>query len=220
MNRKSAAVSDKPVVLYTIGEEIANSITHGLGVFLSIAGLIILLILAARQGSVWHIISFSIYGSSLIILYLASTLYHSIPQTSAKKVFKIIDHSAIFLLIAGTYTPFLLISIKGFLGWTLFAVIWGLAVTGIVFKSLFITKFRKASVAVYIFMGWLSVFAIKELYNSIPINGLILLGLGGLFYTVGVIFYVWRKLPYNHTVWHLFVMCGSACHYFSILYCV
>ncbi|MFC2135387.1 hemolysin III family protein [Bacteroidota bacterium] len=220
MNRTSRTNFEKPIARYTLGEEIANSITHGMGVILSVAGLVVLVILAARQGSLVHIISFIIYGSSLIILYLASTLYHSIPQPSAKKIFKIIDHSAIYLLIAGTYTPFLMINLRSLMGWSLFIVIWGLAISGIVFKSVFISKFRKLSVAVYIFMGWLSVIAIKELYISLPLNGIILLALGGLFYTVGVVFYAWRKLPYSHSVWHLFVLCGSACHYFSILYCL
>ncbi|MFC2082308.1 hemolysin III family protein [Bacteroidota bacterium] len=220
MNRTSRINFEKPIARYTLGEEIANSITHGMGAVLSVVGLVVLLVLASQQGSLVHIISFIIYGSSLIILYLASTLYHSIPQPSAKKIFKIIDHSAIYLLIAGTYTPFLIINMRSVMGWSLFIVIWGLAISGIVFKSVFISKFRKLSVAVYIFMGWLSVIAIKELYISLPLNGIILLALGGLFYTVGVVFYAWRKLPYSHSVWHLFVLCGSACHYFSILYCL
>ncbi|OGU55651.1 MAG: hemolysin III [Ignavibacteria bacterium RBG_13_36_8] len=203
---------------YTLGEEIANSITHGLGVILSVAGLVVLIVFAVEKGSIWHFIGFSIFGASLIILYLASTLYHSIPHTSAKKIFKIIDHSAIFLLIAGTYTPFLLISLRDTLGWCLFGIVWSIAITGIVFKSIFITKFRKISVVVYIIMGWLSIVAIKELYHAIPLIGIILLALGGFFYTMGVIFYTSKKLPYNHAIWHMFVLCGSVCHYFSVLY--
>ena len=202
---------------YSLGEEIANSITHGIGALLSVAGLVFLIILSVQRGSIWHIVSFSIFGLALIFMYLASTLYHSIPSKKAKKIFKIIDHSAIYVLIAGTYTPFLLISLRGTLGWVLFAVIWSLAIAGIIFKSFFIGKYSKASVAVYVLMGWLCIFAGKELFNALPLNGLLLLALGGLFYTFGVIFYAWKKLPYGHSIWHLFVLCGSVAHYFSII---
>lgn len=204
---------------YSLGEEIANSITHGIGALLSMVGLAFLIIPAVRQGNVWHIVGFSVFGISLIILYLASTLYHSIANPTAKKVFKIIDHSAIFILIAGTYTPFLLINLRDSLGWGLFLVIWAMAIAGVVFKSIFIAKFRKLSVAVYVVMGWISILVVKELFQTVPITGMILLALGGFFYTTGVIFYVWKRLPYNHAVWHLFVLCGSVCHYFAVLYC-
>jgi len=204
---------------YSLGEEIANSITHGIGALLSMVGLVFLIIPAVRQGNVWHIVGFSVFGISLIILYLASTLYHSIPNPTAKKVFKIIDHSAIFILIAGTYTPFLLINLRSSFGINLLVIIWGMAIAGVVFKSIFITKFRKLSVAVYVVMGWISIIAIKELFQTVPITGMLLLALGGFFYTAGVVFYVWKRLPYNHAVWHLFVLCGSVCHYFAVLYC-
>jgi hemolysin III len=202
----------------TPGEEIANSITHGIGAGLSAVGLIVLVVLATSYGDVWRIVSFSIYGATLIILYLASTLYHSFRNKRVKKIFKILDHSTIFLLIAGTYTPFLLISLRGVWGWILFGVIWGLAVSGIVFKALFINRFRKLSVLIYILMGWLCVVAIKQMVVRIPLGGLIGLTAGGVLYTTGVIFYAWRKLKFSHAIWHLFVLSGSICHYFSIFF--
>jgi hemolysin III len=202
----------------TLGEEIANSITHGIGAGLSAVGLIVLVVLATSYGDVWRIVSFSIYGATLIILYLASTLYHSFRNKRVKKIFKILDHSTIFLLIAGTYTPFLLISLRGVWGWILFGVIWGLSVSGIVFKALFIDRFRKLSVLIYILMGWLCVVAIKQMVVRIPLGGLIGLTAGGVLYTTGVIFYAWRKLKFSHAIWHLFVLGGSICHYFSIFF--
>ena len=203
--------------LYTLGEEIANSITHGIGAGLSVAGLIVLVVLAVGHGDVWQIVSFSIYGSSLIILYLASTLYHSFQNPRVKRVFRIIDHASVHLLIAGTYTPFLLVSLRGAWGWTLLAIIWGLALLGIGFEALFIGRFRKISTLSYVLMGWLGVVALKQMLVSVPTGGLVWLAVGGVLYTVGVIFYVWRKLPYNHATWHLFVLAGSVCHYLAIL---
>lgn len=205
---------------YTLGEEIANSLTHGLGAILSIVGLIVLIINAAVDGNSWHMVSFSIFGSTLIFLYVASTLYHSMPQPSTKLIFKRIDHSAIFLLIAGTYTPFTLIHLRGVWGWTIFTVIWVLAIAGIILKIFTVTRFRKLSVALYILMGWLCVIAFNEMINKIPSFSLILLIIGGLFYTSGVIFYMWKKLPYGHAIWHLFVLTGSAFHFFSVLYSI
>lgn len=203
---------------YTLGEEIANSITHGIGAGLSMAGTAVLIVLAALYGDVWRIVSFSIYGTALIILYLASTLYHSFRNPRLKAAFKIIDHASIYLLIAGTYTPFLLVSLRGTWGWVLFGIIWSLAFSGIVFKIFYINRFRKLSVLVYIFMGWLCVIAFKPMLANVPFGGLIWLAVGGLLYTTGVIFYVWRKLKYTHAIWHLFVLGGSICHYFSILF--
>ncbi len=202
---------------YTVGEEIANSISHGIGTLLSIAGLIVLIVIAALHGNAWHIVSFSIFGSTLIILYLASTLYHSLTNPSAKIVFKKIDHSAIFLLIAGSYTPFMLVNLRGAWGWSIIGIIWALAIAGIVLKFCCISKFPKISVALYLFMGWLSIIAFKEMINNIPHLSIILIIMGGLSYTVGVIFYIWRKLPYNHAVWHIFVLSGSVFHYFAVL---
>lgn len=202
----------------TAAEEIANSITHGIGTGLSVAGAAVLIALAALHGDVWRIVSFSIYGTALIILYLASTLYHSFRNPEIKRIFKIIDHSAIYLLIAGTYTPFMLISLRGTWGWTLFGIVWALAFSGIAFKTFFIDRFKKLSVLVYLLMGWLCVIAFKQMLANIPFGGLVLLIAGGLFYTGGVIFYGWHRLKYNHAIWHLFVMGGSICHYFAIFF--
>ena len=200
-----------------LGEEIANSITHGLGAALSVAGLTVLVLLAALYGDVWQIVAFSIYGSTLIVLYLASTLYHSLQNPRAKRVFRVIDHAAIFVLIAGTYTPFLLISMRGVWGWTLLGVVWGLALLGVGFKIFFTHRFPVGSTLAYVLMGWLGVIAWKEAVTHIPAGGLVWLGLGGAAYTTGVIFYAWKRLPYNHAIWHVFVLAGSICHYLAVL---
>jgi len=202
---------------YSLGEEIANGITHSIGAGLSVAGLTLLVVLAVLYGDGWRIVSFSIYGSTLIIMYLASTLYHSFQHPRVKQVFRIIDHASIYLLIAGTYTPFLLVGIRGAWGLTLLVVIWGLALLGIGFKALFVHRFQKLSTLVYVLMGWLCVIAWKEALGAIPTGGLILVAAGGVIYTAGVIFYVWKKLPYSHAIWHVFVLGGSICHYFAIL---
>jgi hemolysin III len=201
---------------YTLGEEIANAVTHGLGTLLSMTGLIILLILAVATGSVWHVVSYAIFGSTLVSLYLASTLYHGIPAPAAKRIFKIIDHSAIYLLIAGTYTPFLLTNLRGAWGWSLLGVIWGLAFTGIALKCTRFFRSDKASVIVYVGMGWLIVIAMREFTLHVQPTSILLLVVGGLSYTLGVLFYLWQKLPYHHAIWHLFVMGGSVSHYFSV----
>jgi hemolysin III len=210
-------ISQPSTRLFTLGEEIAHSITHGVGAALSIAGLTLLVVLAVSNRNTYQIISFSIYGASLVILYLASTLYHGFQHPRVKRVFKVFDHASIYLLIAGTYTPFLLVSLRSTLGWTLLAVIWGIAILGVGFKALFIDRFQKISVLVYILMGWLSVVLIKEMMVNIPPGGLILIALGGFLYTVGVIFYALQKIPYMHVVWHFFVLGGSICHYFAVL---
>lgn len=210
-------MSNRNTRQYTTGEEIANSITHGIGTLLSIAGLILLIIIAARYGDAWHIVSFSIFGSTLIFLYLASTLYHSLPNPSAKMILKRIDHSAIFLLIAGTYTPFTLIHLRGAWGWSIFGIIWGLAIAGIALKIFFVSRFKKLSLILYLAMGWLCIIALKEMIHNIPSLSLTLLIIGGLLYTAGVAFYAWKKLPYGHAVWHLFVLGGSASHFFAVL---
>ena len=205
---------------YTIGEEIANSITHGIGAALSIAGLVILVVMAALHGDAWHIVSCSIYGASMIMLYTASTLYHAFQSPKVKHAMRILDHSSIYLLIAGTYTPFTLISLRGPWGWSLFGVVWGLALTGIIFKLYFTGRFNKISTIIYVLMGWIAVIAIKPMIDIIPFGGLALLFGGGLSYTLGVIFYVWKKLPYHHAVWHLFVLGGTVLHFFAILFFV
>jgi len=202
----------------SVGEEIANSITHGVGAILSLVGTAFLLYRAVRDGTAVHIASFVIYGASLFLLHLSSTLYHALHAPRAKKVFWVFDHCSIYLLIAGTYTPFLLLSLWGKWGATLLVVIWTLAIVGIVFKSLFIGKLRKTSVALYIVMGWMIVVAARELWLRVPHEALIYMAAGGLSYTIGVIFYSWRRMPFNHMIWHLFVLGGSACHYIAIFF--
>ena len=202
---------------YRLGEEIANSITHGLGALLSAAGVAILIVAAVANGNSWHIVSFSIFGTTLVLLYLASTLYHSFSHLAVKKIFKVIDHSAIYLLIAGSYTPFLLVNLRGWWGWSLLAIIWACAIAGIVLKGVCIGRFHKTSVAIYVAMGWICIVAFKQFLIHVPYLSMLLLILGGLSYTVGIIFYAWQKMPYNHAVWHLFVLSGSVLHYLSVL---
>lgn len=202
---------------YTLAEEIANSITHGIGAGLSIAGLTALIILSVLFGDTWRIVSFSIYGTTLVMVYLSSTLYHSFQRPRLKRLFQIFDHSAIYLLIAGTYTPFLLISLRGAWGWTFMVVIWSLALLGVGFKAFFIERYQKISAASYVLMGWLVVIAAEQLLEKLSTSTLIWLAAGGAAYTLGVVFLAWRKLPYNHTIWHLFVLAGSFCHYFAVL---
>ncbi len=201
------------------GEEIVNGITHGIGALLSIVALIVLIIAAGRYGDIWHLISFSIYGSTLILLYLSSTLYHSFTG-KVKNLFARFDHISIFLLIAGTYTPILLTSLRGVWGWTLFIIIWSVALTGAVIRSIYLHRFRKLMVAIYLLMGWMFVFAGKQIYLNLPSISLTFLILGGLAYSVGVIFYMWRKLPYSHGIWHIFVLTGSILHFFAIYYII
>lgn len=202
------------------GEEIVNSITHGIGALLSIVALVILIMVAAKQQGTLHLISFSIYGSSLVLMYLSSTLYHSFSSPRIKNLFARFDHVSIFLLIAGTYTPILLTNLRGVLGWSLFAVVWGIALTGAVIRAIYLTRFRKLMVAVYLLMGWLLILAGKQVYLSLPSISVTLIVLGGLAYSVGVIFYMWRSLPYGHGIWHLFVLAGSVLHFFAIYFSV
>jgi hemolysin III len=202
---------------FSIGEEVFHSITHGIGSALSIAGLTLLLVLAILYGDIYQIVSFSIFGASLVILYLSSTLYHGFQEPRVKKVFKIFDHAAIYLLIAGTYTPFLLVALRGTAGWTLLFVVWFIAIIGIIFKILFIERFQVLSVITYLLMGWLCIFIFQEMLINIPTGGILWLAAGGLFYTIGVIFYALQKIPYMHAVWHFFVLGGSICHYFAVL---
>jgi len=205
---------------YSRGEEIANSITHGLGIVLSIIGLAVLIAFASRYGNSWHIVSCSIFGATLIFLYAASTLYHAVQKPAVKSILRIFDHSAILVLIAGTYTPFTLVSLRGPWGWTLFGVIWGLAVLGIIIETTRLRRFRGGLIALYVIMGWAVVAAIKPMLQHVGSGGLWLLLAGGLAYTGGIIFYKWQRLPYNHAIWHLFVLAGSILHYFAILFYV
>ena len=204
----------------TTREEIINAITHGIGSLLSIAALVVLIIIAGRQGDIWHLVSFSIYGSTLILLYLSSTLYHSFSNPKVKNLFARFDHISIFMLIAGTYTPILLTSMRGIWGWTLFGIIWGLAIVGAVIRSIYLHRFRKLMVAVYLLMGWMFVIAGKQIYLSLPSASITFLVLGGIAYSVGVVFYMWRRLPYAHGIWHLFVLAGSVLHFFAIYFSI
>lgn len=201
----------------SLGEEIANAITHGTGVGLSIAALVILVVFAAKRSDTWKVVSFSIYGATMIALYLASTLYHSFPQPNIKRFFRILDHSSIFLLIAGTYTPVTIGTMRGGWGWTLFGIIWGLSIVGINLKIFAMSKLKLLSVIIYVLMGWMVVIAIKPLLSSSSHMFLIWMLIGGLAYTLGVLFYTARKLPYHHSIWHLFVLGGSVCHFFGML---
>ena len=201
----------------TFNEELANTATHGFGVVLSIAALVVLVVIAGFEGNTWQAVSFSIYGLTLITLYLSSTLYHSFFSPRIKHIFKLADHSAIFLLIAGTYTPFALVCLRGPWGWTFFGLIWGFAILGIALTLFFFERYRRLFTLLYLIMGWLGVFLFKPLLTVIPLEGVLCLVGGGVFYTLGVIFFLRGNLRYGHTVWHLFVLAGSICHFFGIL---
>ena len=202
---------------YLVTNEVLNAVTHGVGALLSIAGMILLIMKAVNTGTTLELVSYIIYGSSQFLLYLCSTLYHSLIFTRARKVFKIFDHCSIFLLIAGSYTPISLITIGGKTGWTLFAIVWAIAIFGIIYKCLWIEKFKKMSTFLYIGMGWLSMFAIKPMYIGLGFEGFALLLAGGLSFTIGTIFYSMRNVKYMHVLWHLFVLAGTAFIYFAIL---
>lgn len=206
-----------PEIPQTAAEELANSVTHGIGAALALAGLAVLVVLAARAGDPWRIVSFSIYGASLVTLYLASTLYHGFRSPRVKRIFHVLDHSSIYLLIAGTYTPVTLVSLRGPWGWTLFGVIWGLAIAGVVFKCFFTGRFDAASTAIYVAMGWLAVVAVRPAFRALGGVGLLFIAAGGLAYTLGVVFYAWRRLPFGHSIWHLFVVAGSALHFVAVV---
>lgn len=206
--------------IYSKSEERINALTHGIGVLLSIAALVILITFATLKGNAWHVVGVSIYGSTMLIMYLSSTIVHSLPEGKAKDIFLFIDHSAIYLFIAGTYTPILLVLLRGPIGWTLFGVVWGVAILGIIFKIFFVKRFVIVSTLLYIFLGWFIIIAWKPLSNEMDLMGLIYLIIGGLLYSIGSIFYMWRGFKYHHAVWHIFVILGSAFHFFSILFYV
>jgi hemolysin III len=201
-------------------EELVNSITHGVGLVLSIAGFAVLLTLAIMHGSALRIVSCAIYGSTLICVYAASTLYHGIASPRFKHALKIFDHCAIYLLIAGTYTPFLLVNLGGGWGWSLLGVIWGLAMAGILLKFWFVDHFKIFSTAVYLAMGWLAIVAAKPLLQHVSTQGIVWLVAGGLMYTIGVAFFAAPRLRHGHAIWHVFVMAGSICHYVAVLLAV
>lgn len=198
-------------------EELANGITHGVGLALSILGLIALVVLSVMRGNAWHIAGCTTFGITMVLLYAASTLYHTFHTPRLKRILKILDHTAIYLLIAGTYTPFTLVNLRGFWGWTLFSLVWGLSVFGILWKLFHVERFQIVSTLVYVGMGWLALIAIKPLMSAVPVTGIVWLVVGGLFYTVGVLFFAMKRVPYNHAIWHVFVMAGSICHYFAVV---
>ncbi|WP_371188699.1 PAQR family membrane homeostasis protein TrhA [Thalassotalea maritima] len=208
-----ANVSSRMAQGYSFAEELVNSITHGVGALLSVAALTLMIIVA---NDAFEMTSAIVYGTSMVLLFLASTLYHAITHQPTKKVLKLVDHCAIYLLIAGTYTPFMLISIKGAWGYALLSVVWTLAVVGIGFKITFKQRFPKVSLTTYLAMGWLVIIAAPQMLANVATGGLILLASGGAAYTLGAVFYAFKRLPFNHAIWHVFVLAGSICHFLAI----
>ncbi|WP_332632986.1 PAQR family membrane homeostasis protein TrhA [Halalkalibacter flavus] len=202
---------------FSKGEEIANAITHGIGALLSIAALVLLIVFSSLYGSVLHIVSFTIYGVTMLLLYFSSTMVHALPQGRVKDLFEVFDHASIYLFIAGSYTPILFIVVQGTLGWTLFGIVWGIATIGVVFKFFFVKKFLYLSTIFYVGMGWLAIFAIKPIVEVLPPAGIAFLFIGGICYTIGTIFYVWRGFKYHHAIWHMFVLAGTIFHFFLII---
>jgi len=205
---------------YPPKEEKFNVWSHFIGFILSIAALTLLVVKSSLFGNVWHIVSYSIYGSSLILLYLASTLYHKSKKPKIRARLNIFDHAAIYVLIAGTYTPFTLVTLHGVTGWVLFGLTWGVAILGVIFKLFFIGKYDRLSTIMYVLMGWMVIFAIKPLIENLSAQGLFWLAAGGVFYTVGAVFYSREKLAYNHAIFHVFVLLGSISHFVSIFFYV
>lgn len=204
---------------YKLGDILANAITHGIGAGLAVAGAIYLIV-ASTRGTAWHVVSCIIFSITLVLVYICSTLYHSLVRTRARHVLHILDHAAIYLLIAGTYTPFTLVTLRGPVGWTLFVVVWTLAIAGVIFKSFAVGRFQVASALVYLFQGWFVAFAALPLWHALGWHGMLWLGSGGVAYTLGIIFFALDRLRYFHAVWHLFVLAGSVAHYFAILFYV
>lgn len=200
----------------SLGEEIANSITHGIGVLLSLAGLTLLVVRAAGNGDVWGIVGFSIFGLSAVNLYAASTLYHALTGPHAKRVFRILDHTSIYILIAGTYTPVTLTAMRGPWGWTVFGIVWGIAILGVLFEIFLMGRFKKISLVLYISLGWIIVIAWRPMTRMVSVDFIQWLVLGGVSYTAGTVFYAWKKLPFSHAVWHLFVLGGTTLHFFGM----
>lgn len=198
-------------------EELANSLSHGLGVLFSFVALVLLVPYAVKYGSSVHVVAAVIYGMSLLLLYSISTLYHSIQHTEVKAVLRLLDHIGIYILIAGTYTPFLLISIQGVLGWVCFGIVWALAIMGILYKALFKHRFEKLSLALYLGMGWMVVLIGKPFIESVPLFSIIFVAIGGLSYTVGAFFYTQKTRPYFHAIWHGFVLLGSITHFVAVM---
>jgi len=202
----------------TVGEEIANSISHGIGLVLAVIATPILVIAAVRYGTVWNMVGVGVFAASMVMLYLSSTLYHALTHGGAKRVFRMLDHSAIFLLIAGTYTPFTLGVLRGPWGWTLLGLVWTLAIIGLTMKAIFGHRFAWLSVVLYLTMGWLVVIAAPEVMHRVPLSGLAWILAGGIAYTGGVGFYAAHRVRYAHFAWHLFVIAGTVCHFFAVLW--
>ena len=209
-------VAKKPKRAYSLGEEIFSAVTHGVGALLSIIALVLMLMRATQSEKPNAIFASAMFGGTLIILYTMSTLYHSLAAKGAKKVFRIFDHDTIFLLIAGTYTPYLLVAMNNRAAWCIFFVLWALAAVGIVFDSIMLDKFRKIEMVLYVCMGWCILLALGSLLENLAPMGFALLLAGGIFYTVGIVFYAMKKVKYMHSIWHLFVLCGSALQFFSV----
>ncbi len=213
-------MEQKKITFYDPKEEKLNVISHAFGLFLSVVALVLLVVYASLEGSAWHVVSFSIYGASLIVLYAASTFYHNSKTPKLRYRLNIFDHASIYVLIAGTYTPFTLVVLDGWVGWTIFGVSWGLALTGVILKLFFIGKYDKISTIAYVLMGWLIVFAIKPLVQNLPLEGLLWLLGGGISYTVGAILYSIKRIKYNHAIFHIFVLLGSFCHFIAVFFYV
>lgn len=205
---------------YSSNEEFWNVLTHGLGLILSIPALVLLVVFASLNETVWHIVSYSIYGSTLVMLYLASTLFHASRKKEIRLKLNIFDHVSIFFLIAGTYTPFVLVTLRGPWGWTIFGIIWGLAIIGTILKFFYTGRYNKISTLIYVLMGWIIVIAVEPLIYSISTQGLFWLTFGGISYSIGAIFYLLNRLPYNHAIFHVFVLVGSIAHFISVFFYV
>lgn len=202
----------------SFAEEVANSISHGLGLLLALVALPILVLAAIKAGSAHFIVGVSVFGGTMVLLYLASTLYHSITHHAAKQLFRLFDHAAIFLLIAGSYTPFALGVLRGPWGWSLLAIVWSLAIIGIILKIRKRTRHSRISIVLYVIMGWLAIVAVKPMFLLIPVPGIVLIFAGGLAYTGGLAFFAAHRIRYNHFIWHLFVIAGTTCHFFAVLW--
>ncbi len=213
-------MKEKKITFYETKEERLNVISHGIGLLLSVAALVLLVVYASIYGSAMHIVSFSIYGASLIVLYSASTLYHYVQRSKLRHRLNILDHAAIYILIAGTYTPFTLVVLKGWVGWTIFGVSWGLAIAGVVLKLFYTGKYDKISTIAYVLLGWLIIFAIRPLVTHLSFEGLMWLLSGGLFYTFGAILYSIKRIRYNHAIFHIFVLLGSFSHFIAVFFYV
>jgi hemolysin III len=202
----------------SFGEEIANGVSHGAALLAALVATPVLIGSASRHGSVWNVTGVSVFAGATIFMYLFSTLYHVLPESRAKGLFRVLDHGAIFLLIAGTYTPFTLGVLRGAWGWTLFGLVWGMAVLGLAMKATGSLRYPRLSTGLYLAMGWLIVIAIRPLWLKMPLSGILWLLAGGLAYTVGVAFYAAERVRYSHFIWHLFVIAGTACHFFAVLW--